>query len=226
MQQPALFARSQHFPSEKRSRRQPAWLGPEPAHCRGGRRVSAPAAFLLAGIVPWPCRGWVSQETLPESSSDALLGSRATLLGSARGLQDMGTTMHGSYVPLCARSISSLYHSHQTHCERLIAFAALSSKLLPQQGPWKGSPGRKHLSAAFSVSAIPPSSSSLTACPDPSHGCSQLSPPADFSATHGGTGWTQTKANCRRKCCQSDRSPAPEPAPHAHPAPLQADTSP
>lgn len=226
MQPPTLLALSQHFPREKRSRRQPAWLGLEPARSRGSRGGLAPAAFLLAGIMLCPRRGWVSQETLPERSSDMLPGSRATLLGSALGLQDTGTAMHSSCIPLHARSISSLHHSRQTHCERLVVFTAPSSNLLPQQGPWEGSPGRKHLSAAFSVSAIPPSSSSLAACPDPSQGCSQPSPPADLSATHSGTGWTQTKANHRRKCCQSDRSWAPEPAPHAHPTPLQADTSP
>lgn len=37
-----------------------------------------------------------------------------------------------------------------------IAFTAASSSLLPQQGLWEGRPGRKHLSAAFPVSAIPP----------------------------------------------------------------------
>lgn len=132
-------------------------------------------------------------------------------------------------IPLCARSVSSLYHSHRTRCERLIVFSAPSSNLLPQQGPWEDSPGREHLSAAFSMSAIPPSSSSssfLAACPDPSRGCSRHSPPADPSATHSGTGWTQTKENHGRKCCQSDHSLAPEPAPHAHPAPLQVDSSP
>lgn len=49
MQQAALLALSQHFPREKRSRRQPAWLGLEPAHRRGSRGGSAPRRLSSCG---------------------------------------------------------------------------------------------------------------------------------------------------------------------------------
>lgn len=132
MQQPALLALSLHFPREQRSRRQPA-LG------RGHRRGSAPTAFLLAGIVLCPPRGRVSQETAPESSSDTFPASRATLFGLSPRHMD------GSTRPLCARSVSSLYRSHQTHCERLRRVHCSLQQPPPAAGavgsqPWQKTP--------------------------------------------------------------------------------------
>lgn len=225
MQQAALLALSQRFPREKRSHRQPAWLGLEPTHRRGGRGGSAPRHVSSRGDSALSTQGMgVSGHPAREQLA------RAPGLSSKTFGLCPRTTRHGDdnawlYCPSACqerfltvpRSPDSLRKACCVHCSL--------QQPPPRQGLWEGSPGRKHLSAAFSMSAIPPSSS-LTACPDPSQSCSRLSPPADLSATHGGTGWTQTKANHGRKFCQSDCNPAPQPAPHAHPAPLQADTSP
>lgn len=174
MQHPALLTRPRPLRSGERSRWRRAGLRPAPAPSRCGS-VS-------------PARGWVSRRPAPG------------LLSNTSGLSP-GTVRHGGWT---ARSISPLSHSHQAHCERLAAFTAPSSNLLWQLGLWKGSPGRKHLSAALSLSAIPPfsSSSSFAACSDPSWGCSHLSPPAALCHTQS-TGWTQIKANRGRRCRQS-----------------------
>lgn len=174
MQHPALLTLSRPLPSGERSRWRRAGLRPAPALSRYGS--------------VFPRRGWVSRRAAPG------------LLSNSSGLSP-GIVRHEGWG---VRSISPLSHSHRAHCERLAAFTAASSSLLSQQGLGEGTLSRKHISAAFSLSAIPPFSSSsfLAACPDPSQGCSRLSPPAALCHTQS-TGWTQTKANWGRRCCES-----------------------